>query len=43
MNLQEAALLAGLTQNPGTTDPVNFPDKALARRNVVLDLSLIHI
>jgi membrane peptidoglycan carboxypeptidase len=37
MNLQEAALLAGLTQNPGTTDPVNFPDKALARRNVVLD------
>ena len=42
MNLQEAALLAGLTQNPGTTDPVNFPDKALARRNVVL-LSLIHI
>ncbi len=37
LNLQEAALLAGLTQNPGTTDPVHFPDKALSRRNVVLD------
>ncbi len=37
LNLHEAAMLAGLTQNPGTTDPVNFPDKALARRNVVLD------
>ena len=24
-------------QNPGTTDPINFPEKALARRNVVLD------
>jgi len=35
--LPEAALVAGLAQNPGTTDPVNHPDKALARRNVVLD------
>ena len=33
----EAALLAGLAQNPGTTDPVHNPDKALSRRNVVLD------
>jgi membrane peptidoglycan carboxypeptidase len=37
LSLSQAALLAGLTQNPGTTDPVNFPDRALARRNVVLD------
>jgi membrane peptidoglycan carboxypeptidase len=37
LNLAESALLAGLTQNPGTTDPINYPDKALARRNVVLD------
>jgi len=45
LTLVEAALLAGLTQNPGTTDPVHAPDRALARRNVVLDrmreLSLI--
>ncbi|MFZ1286392.1 MAG: biosynthetic peptidoglycan transglycosylase, partial [Candidatus Phosphoribacter sp.] len=31
LNLTEAALLAGIVQNPGTTDPINFPDKALAR------------
>ncbi len=35
--LTEAALLAGLTQNPGTTDPINYPEKAVARRDVVLD------
>jgi membrane peptidoglycan carboxypeptidase len=37
LSLSQAALLAGLTQNPGTTDPVNFPERAIARRNVVLD------
>ncbi|HET9634245.1 MAG TPA: transglycosylase domain-containing protein, partial [Terrabacter sp.] len=37
LSLSQAALLAGLTQNPGTTDPVNFPQRAVARRNVVLD------
>ena len=37
LSLSQAALLAGLTQNPGTTDPVNFPEKAIARRDVVLD------
>ncbi|MDC5697046.1 transglycosylase domain-containing protein [Intrasporangium calvum] len=37
LSLSQAALLAGLTQNPGTTDPVNYPERALARRNVVLD------
>lgn len=37
LSLSQAALLAGLTQNPGTTDPVNFPKRAVARRDVVLD------
>ncbi|HEU4330818.1 MAG TPA: transglycosylase domain-containing protein [Lapillicoccus sp.] len=37
LSLPEAALIAGLAQNPGTTDPVNNPDRAIARRNVVLD------
>ena len=40
LTLPEAALIAGLAQNPSTTDPVNRPDKALARRNVVLDRML---
>ncbi len=37
LSLSQAALLAGMTQNPGTTDPVNYPQRALNRRNVVLD------
>ncbi len=37
LSLSQAALLAGLAQNPGTTDPVNYPEKAIERRNVVLD------
>lgn len=37
LTLSEAALLAGLVQNPSTTDPIHFPARALARRNVVLD------
>jgi membrane peptidoglycan carboxypeptidase len=37
LNLPQAALLAGLVQNPGTTDPVHHPEKAQARRDVVLD------
>jgi len=37
LTLPEAALIAGLAQNPGTTDPVRNPDRAQARRNVVLD------
>lgn len=36
LNLAQASLLAGLVQNPGTTDPVNHPDTALARRRDVL-------
>jgi membrane peptidoglycan carboxypeptidase len=37
LNLPQAALLAGLVQNPSTTDPAHFPLKAQARRDVVLD------
>jgi membrane peptidoglycan carboxypeptidase len=37
LNISQAAMLAGLTQNPGTTDPVNFPNRAIARRDVVLE------
>lgn len=40
LNLVESATLAGLVQNPSTTDPVNFPVRAQARRNVVLDRML---
>ncbi|MGZ8599459.1 MAG: transglycosylase domain-containing protein [Actinomycetota bacterium] len=37
LKLAEAALLAGVIRAPGTYDPVVNPDRALARRNVVLD------
>lgn len=37
LNLTQAATLAGLVKNPTGYDPTNAPDRALARRNVVLD------
>ena len=37
LTLGESALLAGLIQSPGTTDPYRNPDAALARRRVVLE------
>ncbi len=37
LNLQQGATLAGLVKNPTGYDPTNAPDRALARRNVVLD------
>ncbi len=37
LNLAEAATLAGIVRAPSTTDPINYPEAALARRNVVLD------
>ncbi|HLT17497.1 MAG TPA: PBP1A family penicillin-binding protein [Acidimicrobiales bacterium] len=37
LTLAEGALLAGLIQRPGTTDPYRAPEEALARRNVVLE------
>ncbi len=37
LNLRQAAVLAGLVKNPTGYDPTNSPDRALQRRNVVLD------
>ncbi len=37
LNTQQAATLAGLVKNPVGFDPTVFPDRALARRNVVLN------
>ncbi len=37
LNVQQAATLAGLVKNPVGFDPTRFPDRALARRNVVLN------
>lgn len=36
LTLDQAAMLAGLVQNPAATDPVNYPKIAMERRNVVL-------
>ena len=36
LTLPQAALLAGLTQAPSAYDPLDSPDRALARRNEVL-------
>jgi membrane peptidoglycan carboxypeptidase len=37
LNLRESAMLAGLVKNPVGLDPTVYPDRALSRRNVVLD------
>lgn len=37
LNLAQAAMLAGMVQNPNGTDPVNSPEAAITRRNVVLN------
>ena len=36
ITLPEAAMLAGLIQSPGGRNPFTHPDRALARRNIVL-------
>jgi penicillin-binding protein 1B len=38
LNLPEAATLAGLIQRPSFTNPIRWPDRAKARRNIVLQL-----
>jgi penicillin-binding protein 1B len=40
LRVEEAALLAGLIKSPGQVSPFRDPEKALARRNLVLDLML---
>jgi len=37
LNLRQSALLAGLVKNPYGYDPTKFPDRAIERRDVVLD------
>src|SRR6476619_7446613 len=37
LNWGESAVLAGLVKNPTGFDPTNYPDRALERRDVVLD------
>jgi membrane peptidoglycan carboxypeptidase len=40
LTLAQAAMLAGLTQNPVATDPVNHPQAATDRRDVVINRML---
>jgi membrane peptidoglycan carboxypeptidase len=37
LDLRESAMLAGLVKNPTGYDPTNSPDRAIERRNVVID------
>src|SRR5207248_4306157 len=37
LSLPEAALLAGMIQRPNFYSPYKYPDRALERRNLVLD------
>jgi penicillin-binding protein 1B len=37
LNLAECALLAGMIQSPSRLNPYRHPDRAMARRNLVLD------
>ena len=38
VTLPEAALMAGMIQRPSYLDPFKHPERALARRNLVLEL-----
>jgi len=40
LTLDEAALLAGLPKGPGLYSPINHPERALKRRNLVIDAML---
>jgi penicillin-binding protein 1A len=40
LTLAEAALLAGLPKGPGIYSPINHPEKALKRRNLVINAML---
>ena len=40
LTLEEAALLAGLPKGPGIYSPINHPDKAVKRRNLVINALL---
>jgi penicillin-binding protein 1A len=40
LKLEEAALLAGLPKGPGIYSPINHPDRAIKRRNLVINAML---
>ncbi|HZR30347.1 MAG TPA: PBP1A family penicillin-binding protein [Terriglobales bacterium] len=40
LTLPEAALLAGLAKGPTSYSPINYPDRALRRRNLVINAML---
>src|ERR1700730_8662204 len=40
LTLEEAALLAGLPKGPGIYSPINHPDRAMKRRNLVINAML---
>jgi penicillin-binding protein 1A len=40
LSLEEAALLAGLPKAPGLYSPINHPDRAIKRRNLVINAML---
>ncbi|MGA7413648.1 MAG: transglycosylase domain-containing protein, partial [Bryobacteraceae bacterium] len=40
LSLPQAAMLAGIVQRPSYDDPIRHPDRALARRNMVLTMML---
>jgi penicillin-binding protein 1A len=40
LTLDEAAMLAGLPKGPGVYSPINHPERALKRRNLVIDAML---
>ncbi|WP_138445078.1 transglycosylase domain-containing protein [Sinomonas susongensis] len=42
LTIPQAALLAGLVNGPGYYDPTTYPDRAVSRRNLVLDAMLTH-
>jgi penicillin-binding protein 1A len=42
LSIPEAALVAGIPQNPTYNNPVQYPDNALLRRNIVLDRMFVN-
>ncbi|HET8600125.1 MAG TPA: transglycosylase domain-containing protein [Segeticoccus sp.] len=42
LDIPQAAMLAGIVNEPGVTDPIHDPQAALQRRNVVLDKMYQH-
>lgn len=42
LNLPQSALLAGVVNQPGVSDPVHYPEAAVKRRNVVLNSMHTH-